>query len=200
MPKEVQENFSYNPERARQLLAEAGYPNGFETTIQARSTETDRDVVSFLAAMWKDIGIDVKIDLRESATFDGLLNKNEHAPLTFAANSVFMPGSTLLSYAVDESNAYHVAVVDDLEINEVFDKWENTLDNVEAAKIIKGLNVLWHEKAYVAYLPTPYVSVAYWPWVENYAGEVNETQAFSVGGIFGRAWINSDLKAEILGQ
>ena len=37
MPKEVQENFSYNPELARQLLAEAGYPNGFETTIQANA-------------------------------------------------------------------------------------------------------------------------------------------------------------------
>ena len=197
MPKEVRENFEYNPERARQLLAEAGYPNGFETTIQARAHEPDRDVVSFLVANWKDIGIDVKIDLLESAVFNGLLNKNEHAPLTFSANSVLAPGATLYSYAVDESNAYHVAVVDDLEINEVYDKWEHTLDNVEANKILKGLNVLWHKKAYVAYLPTPYVSVAYWPWVENYAGEVNESQAFSVGGIFGRAWINSDLKAKI---
>ena len=40
----------------------------------------------------------------------------------------------------------------------------------------------------------------FWPWVENYAGEVNESSSMSVGGIFARAWINSDLKAEILGQ
>ena len=157
-------------------------------------------MVSFLAAMWKDIGIDVKIDLRDSTTLDGILNKNNHAPLTFLANSVGLPGFTLYGFAINEDAPYQVAVVDDPEINEVFDKWEHTLDNVEANKIIKGLNVLWHEKAYVAYLPTPYVSVAYWPWVENYAGEVNESQAFSVGGIFGRAWINSDLKAKILGQ
>ena len=73
LPQSVRENFEYNPERARQLLAEAGYPNGFETTIQAYSREPERDVVSFLAAMWKDIGIDVKIDLQDSTTMDGLL-------------------------------------------------------------------------------------------------------------------------------
>lgn len=197
MPKEVQENFSYNPERARQLLAEAGYPNGFETTIQANAREPERDVVSFLAAMWKDIGIDVKIDLRDASVMNGILVKNEHAPMFFGSNSVLAPGSTLNFYAVDEANTYHVNVVDDPEINEVYEKYQNTFDPVEAAKIIKGLNVLWHKKAYVAYLPTPYVTVAFWPWVENYAGEVNDSQCFSVGGIFGRAWINSDLKAKI---
>ena len=91
-------NFSYNPELARKLLAEAGYPNGFETTIQANAREPERDVVSFLAAMWKDIGIDVKIDLRDSTTLDGMLNKNEHAPLTFLANSVMLAGATLQTY------------------------------------------------------------------------------------------------------
>ena len=200
LPQSVRENFEYNPERARQLLAEAGYPNGFETTIQANAREPERDVVSFLAAMWKDIGIDVKIDLRDSSVMNGILVKKEHTPMFFGANSVMSPGATLLTWAVDESQTYNVWVVDDPEINEVFEKWQNTSDNVEAAKIIKGLNVLWLSKAYVAYLPSPYVTMAHWPWVENYAGEVNESSSFAVGGIFARAWINSDLKAEILGQ
>ena len=200
LPQSVRENFEYNPERARQLLAEAGYPNGFETTIQSNAREPERDVVSFLAAMWKDIGIDVKIDLRDSSVMNGILVKKEHAPMFFGANSVMSPGATLLTWAVDESQTYNVWVVDDPEINEVFEKWQNTSDPVEAAKILKGLNVLWLSKAYVAYLPSPYVTLAHWPWVENYAGEVNESSSMAVGGIFARAWINSDLKAEILGQ
>ena len=89
------------------------------------------------------------------------------------------------------------AVVDDPEINEIYAKWSSTLDPVEANKIMKGLNQLWLSKAYVAYAPTPMVTVAYWPWVENYAGEVNESSSMSVGGIFARAWVNSDLKAKI---
>ena len=197
MPKEIQENFSYNPELARKLLAEAGYPNGFETTIQANAREPERDVVSFLAAMWKDIGIDVKIDLREASVLNGILVKNEHAPLTFLANSVMLAGATLQTYTMDESNTYQVNVVDDLEINEASENWVSEPDPVKANKILKDWNVLWHKKVYNAYLPTPYVSVAYWPWVENYAGEVNESSSMSVGGIFARAWVNSDLKAKI---
>ena len=120
--------------------------------------------------------------------------------MTFLANSVGLPGTTLLTFAVDESSTYQTAVVDDPEINEIYAKWSSTLDLDEANKIMKGLNQLWLSKAYVAYAPTPMVTMAYWPWVENYAGETNDTCCFSVGGIFARAWINSDLKAEILGQ
>ena len=197
LPRSTQENFEYNPERARQLLAEAGYPNGFETTIQTYAQEPHRDMVSFLAAMWKDIGIDVKIDMRDTSTLDGILTKNEHAPITFLTQAVGIPGATMYWGAVEESAPYQVHVVDDPEINEIYAKWSQTLDPVEAYKILKGLNQLLLAKVYVAYVPTPMVTMAYWPWVENYAGEVNDTCCFSVGGIFARAWINSDLKAKI---
>ena len=202
LPRSTQENWEYNPDRARQLLAEAGYPNGFETTIQAYSREPERDVVSFLAAMWKDIGIDVKIDLRDPSTLDGILNKNEHAPMTVLANSTGMgiPGNALVNVIVEENLTYMTAVVDDPEINEIYAKWEQTTDPVEANKILKGLNQLWLAKANYAYAPSPMVTLAHWPWVENYYGEVNDTCCFSVGAIFARAWINSDLKAEILGR
>ena len=197
LPRSIQENWESNPERARQLLAEAGYPNGFETTIQAYSKETERDVVSFLAAMWKDIGIDVKIDLRDSTTLDGILTQNEHAPLTFLRNCLCLPGHTLMAFGVDEAQVYQVNVVDDPEINEVYEQWGQAQDPAEAAKIMKGLNVLWLSKVYTAYAPTPRVNIAYWPWVENYAGEVNVGCCFMVGGIFARAWINRDFKGKI---
>ena len=200
LPRSTQENFEYHPDRARQLLAEAGYPNGFETTLQGYAREPDRDVVSFLAAMWKDIGIDVKIDLRDQPALDGLLAKNEHAPITLLTAAVGLPGFSLYGYAINEDGPYHVAVVDDPELNEIYAKWTQTTDPVEANKILKGLNQLQLAKAYVAYLPSPMLTMAYWPWVENYAGEVNEACCYAVGGIFARAWINRDLKAEILGQ
>ncbi len=199
LPELTRENFEYNPDRARQLLAEVGYPNGFETTIQTYAQEPEQDVAAFLAAMWKDIGIEVKIDLRDQSTFYGLLNKNEHAPITLLANSVGLPGLTMNAFAIDEAALAQVAVVDDPELNEIYERWSQTSDPVEADKIMKGLNQLWLLKTYVAYAPTPMVTMAYWPLVENYAGEVNDTCCFSVGGIFARAWINSDLKAEILG-
>ena len=33
LPERLKEEYRYDPVRARELLAEAGYPNGFKTTI-----------------------------------------------------------------------------------------------------------------------------------------------------------------------
>lgn len=52
----------YNPSKAKQLLAEAGYPNGFKTTIISASTFSKDPLVS-IQSLLGDVGIDVKLDI-----------------------------------------------------------------------------------------------------------------------------------------
>ena len=113
--------------------------------------------------MWKDIGIDVKIDLRDATVLNGILVKNEHAPLTFLANSVLLAGSTLHIYTMDESNTYQVNVVDDLEINEAYEKWVSTPDPVKANKILKDWNVLCIRKFIM-----PIYQLHMYPWLTGH--------------------------------
>lgn len=56
----------YDPQKARELLKEAGYPNGFETTLWSGYNDTtSAKVVQFLAQQLRQVGIRVETKLLE---------------------------------------------------------------------------------------------------------------------------------------
>lgn len=63
--------YNYDPARARQLLAEAGYPNGFRTQLYAPSGRylKDIEVAEAIQAQLAEVGIDAEIVTMEWATY-----------------------------------------------------------------------------------------------------------------------------------
>jgi len=64
MPAAIQELFTYSPEKARQLLKDAGYPNGFKTECICTSTQVD--MLSIVKGYWNAIGVELDIVVMES--------------------------------------------------------------------------------------------------------------------------------------
>ena len=71
-------DYEYNPEKARELLAEAGYENGFETTIWVNDNQTRIEVCQVIQAMLMDVGITCGVEVMEFGTFIQQTSAGEH--------------------------------------------------------------------------------------------------------------------------
>ena len=65
-PQELKDEYAYNPARAKQLLAEAGYPHGFKTNVVAAS-DGDMELLKIVQGYFADIGIDMEIRVLDVA-------------------------------------------------------------------------------------------------------------------------------------
>lgn len=76
-PKEVAgyidgvQSSQYDPEKAKQLLHDAGYPDGFTVTLDSPNNRypNDSKVAEAVAAQWAKIGINVKLNLMPKAVY-----------------------------------------------------------------------------------------------------------------------------------
>jgi len=59
--------YPYDVAKAKALLAEAGYPNGFKTSLMGANTSTNMKVGEFLKQQLAQVGVEVELKLLESA-------------------------------------------------------------------------------------------------------------------------------------
>ncbi|MFN7571602.1 MAG: ABC transporter substrate-binding protein [Betaproteobacteria bacterium] len=74
---EIEKRRPYDPEAAKRLLAEAGYPNGFEVTLDCPNNRyiNDEEICLAVAAMLARIGIQTKVTTQPRATYFPKLEK-----------------------------------------------------------------------------------------------------------------------------
>ena len=63
LPEDIQE-WEYDVDKARQLLAEAGYPDGFEVTLtpDIRGVPAEVEATAAIGTMWEEIGVRAKLN------------------------------------------------------------------------------------------------------------------------------------------
>jgi len=59
----------YDPAKAKQLLAKAGYPNGFKTKIIPMPTVVDRDAAVAIQRFLADVGIEAEVEIPEMSRY-----------------------------------------------------------------------------------------------------------------------------------
>ena len=93
---------AYDPDLAKSLLAEAGYPDGFQTSM-AISTLDRMDLGQAIAGQLAAVGIQTDLQTVEIATFNGQWKDPEAAPLRLVSWRPVIDPYTLLSLLVSSS-------------------------------------------------------------------------------------------------
>lgn len=69
--KEAHQRLPYDQKKARELLAAAGYPNGFSFTLDCPNNRyiNDEDICKALVTMWAQVGLKVSLNAMPRATY-----------------------------------------------------------------------------------------------------------------------------------
>jgi len=72
------EQYEYDVEKARQLLSEAGYPDGFSTSLSVNEAQDRVDAATIINNMLAQVGIRVDLNVMEWATYMDYTSNGEH--------------------------------------------------------------------------------------------------------------------------
>lgn len=73
--------YSYDTEKAKALLAEAGYPDGFDLELYCQSGRTYEEIATILQSQLSEIGINLNVITMESNTISEKVYSGEEIPI-----------------------------------------------------------------------------------------------------------------------
>ncbi len=199
MPEDVRILFEYHPDMAKELLTEAGYPNGFDATLITHPTSRGGiyvDAAQLVVEQLAKVGIDVEIELQDN--FDWAYGRLYDAfGITFW-EPAFAADALYYCYNGKES-PYNFSNVSDPLSREAFATYNTLLDADERDAFLKEENLRELYNMYSVPLPMGGAWVFWQPWVKNYGGEAGTSTEDAWGWHTGfyNFWLDQDLKKEM---
>lgn len=195
-PDSVKELFKYDPAKAKKLLAEAGYPNGFTFTTQVCSCNPDHmDLLPLVAAYLEQVGVKMEIQPMEYAAFLSAMTTQKNTAGYFMNNGHTNPTTTIRKSFVPKQ-VWNPSQWDDPKLTARMEAVYEERDERKRIAELRKMTTEMVDAAPYIWMPTPYVFTAWWPWVKGYAGEL---RAGSVrpGPIYARMWVDQEMKKKM---
>ena len=205
-PQELKDQYAYNPEPAKRLLEEAGYPDGFEVTLDMTSSDINTIGNSELAQVVKgylsEIGIDMKLNPMDTAAFVARRTSQTMSPMTFQGYSYTWAPLSLLGNqhyeGVSDWRVTFAGAPQNWSGRELYPDYHDLVDGVTASTTLEEAKAgsrradeySIRENWYLWLPLAPEFTIAQ-PWVKGYNGETN-LGGGTFGHVYARLWIDKN--------
>ncbi len=166
----IVEPFPYDPEKAKELLAEAGFADGFEMDMAcpAGAYGSFEEVCQAVAGYLGEVGVKITLDIMESAQYWDLQAKKELPPL-FGDSWADESGEAYnrLAGALGGNDAPYSSWSDP-EIDRLLKAISTEVDDAKRTKLYEELQVYMHDNPPFIYLYEPMTFEAVRDRVQSY--------------------------------
>jgi len=199
-PQSLKDEYSYNPTKAKALLTEAGYPNGFDTNLVFSPETADSAFFQIFKSMWADIGVNVELKSMDRVTGDNFLASGKHDGLFGGGGGGTMPPQinvrTLTKGAVG-----NYEFLDDPVIQDCYEKITGAATPEIAKQVVQTFDKHMIEQHYYITGPAATYYCFWQPYMKGFSGEVSPGRngALALCPYFyaARVWIDQDLKTSM---
>jgi peptide/nickel transport system substrate-binding protein len=160
--------FQRDVARAKQLLAEAGFPRGFRVeAVGGSSPDNRRVILEAMKAQWAQIGVTLNFRLIDTATVTRVRFQKDFTILADNFTLASDPDSYLyLEYHSKSSG--NVGNYRDPEVDRLLDAQRREIDPAKRLALVHQVSTLIAQKAWILTTGDPiYVSLA-WPYVKGF--------------------------------
>lgn len=198
LPPTARELFTYNPEKAKKLLTEAGYPNGFAFKAQVVNLpQLQLDLAAMVAAYLAKVGVKLELETMDYPSWLSKMTKKVHGPGLIYSTDHGNPFATIRKCFLS-GQTWNAFMMKDEHVDKT---WKTTVENAnlsdkEGFEEMRKLAVYAIDQAPAVWLPGFYFYTAWWPWVKNYHGEIR-VGAWRSAPILARTWIDQEMKKKM---
>lgn len=143
------EDLAYNPERAKELMKEAGYEDGLDLKIMTNDVPERIDIAILLQEQLKDIGINLSVDQLEWGTYLEAISNGEHDLFILGwPNSVGDPDQGLwpLFHSSMKGSGGNRAFFDNEEVDALLEEGRQESNEEKRAEIYQEIDKILVEE------------------------------------------------------
>ena len=201
-PEAVREGYTYDPQRARELLAEAGYPDGFTVNLLTGPGDNlysgSPDVALLVKSYWEAIGVEVTIEqLPDNAAFQartmprGGIGAQDYEAYMFWTNHPCCPVPVLRW--LKASSDWNPGWIDDPVFEQDFVEVLAASTREEHTALVKKMNDRVFDQQWFVTLHPVNTFIAWQPWLKSYNGEFHLGRS-NMSAVWARVWVDQELK------